>query len=158
MRKVLSACRWRCCQFPQILLCPGDNLNQRTRMQSRKQLFPKGSNADEAGRTSHYCGAESFSSGMGVFPSDSSMYAGKALGHLPLCCKGSSLISCVAASETNLLPIQKLQTLPYGCSMLYQGTYQCYFCCLMLTTPQRFCFCFIHNITKDLRSYILGLH
>lgn len=68
-----------------------------------------------------------------------------------LCCKDSSWISCVATSG-RILSIQKLQTSPYGCYTTNQGTYQCYFCCLMLTIPQQFCFCFIHNIKKDLKA------
>lgn len=65
-----------------------------------------------------------------------------------LCCKDSSWIPCVATSGRILLSIQKLQTSPYGCYTTNQGTYQCYFCCLIRTIPQQFCFCFIHNRKK----------
>lgn len=147
--KKLSARSWRCCQLPQIPLCPGDDPNQRAGMHSRKSSsFLKEAMPDEAGR--NWLLLQRAAALVWVyFHSDSSMCGGAALGHLSLCCKDSSWISCVATSERILPSFQKLQTLPYGCYTINQGTYRCYFCCPMLTTPQQFCFCFIHNIITE---------
>lgn len=151
--KVLSACSWRCCQLLQIPLCPEDDPSQRAGTHSRKSSsFLKEAMPDEASRNWLQLWGRELHFGYGCI---SILTAACVVGQLLatcLCCKDSSWISCVATSERILLSIQKLQTLPYVCYTINQGTYQCYFCCLMLATPQQFCFCFIHNIIKRSKS------
>lgn len=138
MSKVLGDCSWRCCQLPQILFAL-EPCQTRELECTAERTVPKESDA-RWGRQELIAtvGQRAVALLWLYFHSDSNMCGGTAHGHLSLCCKDSSGISCVVTSERILLSVQKQKTLPYGCFTINQDTYQCYFCCLMLTTPHFF--------------------
>lgn len=119
--------------------------------QQKEQLFAKGSNA-RWGRQELVATVGQTAAALVWYILIVARVVGQLLATCLFAVRIPNGFPCVATSERILLSIQKLQTLPYGCYTINQGTYWCYFCSLMLTIPQQFCFCLIHNIKKRSKS------